>query len=248
MILYPSQNPFLMIAYLAMTRFWRDVRPIVLDTFCGGGGAGYGYHLAGFIVIGVDSQPQPNYPFLFVQMDALEAIERFGSAFDLIHASPPCQRFSPMTRTAGTQEQHPDMIAPVRTALVNSGIDYVIENVPEAPLYKSLLLCGTSFDLDVIRHRVFETSFAAAQPGCHHTKPVVEHGRKPDLKRQYHGVTGHFSGIKEARQAMQIYWMTQRDLSQAIPPAYTEFVGTQWRGKQSQCVCTPRQLTLALAI
>lgn len=200
----------------------------ILDLFCGAGGAGMGYHRAGFTVTGVDIAPQPRYPFAFIQGDALQYVCEHWQQYDAIHASPPCQRFSSMTKTAGTQNSHPDLIAPARVLLRFIGLPYVIENVAGAPLHNALMLCGTMFGLDVIRHRYFEMSHPIYfTPPCQHLKPVVRHGRPVDLQTHYHGVTGHFSGVPEARQAMGIDWMTQGELAESIPPAYTEFIGKQ---------------------
>jgi len=200
----------------------------LLDTYCGAGGATRGYQRAGFYVVGVDIAPQPHYVGdEFHQGDAIEYIRKHGHEFDVIHASPPCQRFSAITRTAGTQKEHPDLIEETRRALQAAGRPYVIENVEGAPLLNPLLLCGTMFGLGTIRHRLFEcwpTIWFPPAPCCH-DRPVVRCGRRPDLDLQFHSIAGHFSGIAEAQEAMGIDWMTQAELSQAIPPAYTEWLG-----------------------
>lgn len=199
----------------------------LLDLFCGAGGAAMGYHRAGFEVVGVDIEPQPHYPFEFVQADAMEYLEQHSQEYDIIHASPPCERWSSITVTGGNPFQWPDYITPLRLILRTIGIVYVIENVEGAPLQNPLMLCGTMFNLDVIRHRLFECNPVIWWPPytCNHYKPVVRHGRRPDLDKQFHGITGHFSGVKEAQVAMGIDWMGQDELRQAIPPAYTEFIG-----------------------
>jgi len=198
----------------------------VLDLYCKQGGAGMGYFQAGCQVVGVDIEPQPKYPFEFIQADALEYLKEFGERFDLIHASPVCKRFSTITRTAGTQESHPDQIAELRKILVQVGKPYVIENVVGAPLKNALMLCGTMFGLNVIRHRLFETSPTIWFPpfSCNHSKRVVKHGRKPNRAKHYAAVTGHFSDVAFAGDSMGIDWMNQDGLSQAIPPAYTRFI------------------------
>ncbi len=201
-------------------------RPRLLDLFCGAGGAGDGYHRAGFDVTGVDINPQPRYPFAFVQGDALEYVAAHGREYDLIHASPPCQAH--MRLRHWTKKEYPDLVAATRAALTATGRPYVIENVPDAPLINPVMLCGSMFGLRVIRHRIFETSARLAFPPatCSHPKGAV--GRRGNEgTREWITVTGHFSGVEKARQAMGIDWMTQRELSQAIPPAYTEWLGTR---------------------
>lgn len=198
-----------------------------LDLFCCAGGAGAGYERAGFEVTGVDVEAQPKNPHRFVQGDALEYLQRHGGEFDFIHASPPCQKWSSITK-CGRSEGHADLIDPVRKLLLSLGKPYVIENVPGAPLDGCIMLCGTMFGLNVIRHRYFEASFFTLPPtDCHHVKKVVKHGRKPERERHYAAVTGHFSDVQFAQESMGIDWMGQKELAQAIPPAYTEFLGRQ---------------------
>ena len=201
----------------------------LLDTFCKAGGAGYGYKLAGFDVIGVDIEPQPNYPFKFHKADAIDFIRAHGKEFDIIHASPPCQKFSSITKTAGTQDSHPDLVEPTRRALIETGKPYIIENVPGAPLINPITLCGTMFGLDCVRHRLFETNPLIWFPpaSCNHYKPVVKHGRKPDRSKHFHGFTGHFSDVQWAREITGCDWMNQEELAECIPPAYTEWIGKQ---------------------
>lgn len=206
---------------------WRPGAPLLLDAFCGAGGAAVGYKRAGFNVVGCDHEPQPHYPFPFIEMDAIEFIRQFGPYADAIHASPPCQRYSSITRTAGTQDTHPDLLAETRTALRDTGKPYAIENVPGAPLHNPLMLCGTMFGLLVVRHRLFECNppvwFA---PGpCQHLRPVVKHGRRPDTTKHYAALTGHMSDVGFAREASGIGWMSQGELAKSIPPAYTEYIG-----------------------
>lgn len=204
--------------------------PWCLDLFCGAGGAGMGYKLAGFNVLGVDIQPQPRFPGWFVQADALEFGREYGHLFDMIHASPPCQRYSSSTRANGTQDNHPDLVDPVREILEQSGARWVIENVQGAPLKNALKLCGTMFNLMVIRHRYFECDppiwFAPAT--CRHWTNVVKQGMRPEVDRQFHQVTGHFTDQDYARRAMGIHWMDgQREMAESIPPAYTHYIGQQ---------------------
>lgn len=209
---------------------------LALDLFCKAGGAAMGYHLAGFDIVGVDLHPQRRYPFEFVQAHALDVLRSLLSGnsihghvlsdFDFIHASHPCQRNSTMTKGLWKDrlQNHPDLIAPVRPLLQQTGLPYVIENVPGAPLHAPVLLCGSMFNLPLRRHRLFECSFPVLTPACNHRaqKKVV-------------GVYGHsggsstrdrltFGGVSEWKTAMQIDWMTGAELAEAIPPAYTKFI------------------------
>ncbi len=209
------------------------MRPRLLDLFCGAGGAAMGYHRAGFDVVGVDINPQPHYPFEFVQADAMNLnLELWVGVQGLsaIHASPPCQRYSVATVFhPGRQAEHPDLVDPCRDMLAESGVPWVIENVMGAPLRNPVMLCGTMFEgLRVYRHRNFEASPAIYWPPQHYQHPErpAEVGRKVPL----HGwmtVAGHFSDVKAASRAMGIDWMTRDELRQAIPPAYTEWIGAQ---------------------
>lgn len=211
------------------------VKPILLDLFCGAGGAAEGYARAGFEVIGVDIGPQPNYPFHFIQDDALGYLSQaFTDTFDAIHASPPCQRYSVASKSHnGRAEDHPDLIAPTRRLLNMTRLPYVIENVPGAPLLGATMLCGTMFPgLRVTRHRLFEHSFfAMAPPHGKHPLHYTRDKRKPhygqlDEMEAFVTVTGGGNCSKAAAaDAMGIDWMTKDELNQAIPPAYTHFVG-----------------------
>ncbi len=192
-------------------------KPRLLDLFCGAGGAGSGYHQAGFQVYGVDNRPQPRYPFPFVQADALEYVRRHGHAYDVIHASPPCQAYSRATSWRGKRSNHPDMIDQVREALKKTGMKYVIENVEDARhrLDFPIMLCGSMLGLKIRRHRYFECSwipFGLAQP-CRHSDDDYSHDHgKKQTESQY-------------RQAMDCDWMTCHEARQAIPPAYTAWIG-----------------------
>lgn len=199
----------------------------LLDLFCGAGGAGMGYHRAGFEVVGVDIEPQPRYPFEFVQGDALDYLFRYGAEFDAIHASPPCQRFSAMSNCRpGLAGDYPDLIAPTRELLIDLGPPYVIENVPGAPLYDDATLCGQMFGLPLYRHRIFESAFDLDQPAHpEHIIPASKAGHwKPGT---IISVSGHVAPIALAREAMGIDWTTREELAEAIPPAYTDFIGAQ---------------------
>lgn len=217
----------------------------LLDLFCGAGGAAMGYHRAGFEVVGVDIATQPHYPFAFVQMDALEALRIllaggyitdnrgrnwYLSDFDAIHVSPPCQAYSKSKILA--KGNYPKLIEPIREALLKTDKPYVIENVPGAPLINPTLLCGTMFGLNLYRHRYFETSFHVPlfmHPG-HGLKQDTAHGKGHERKKDVVLVWGHgqYKGyLKRASIAMQIDWMKESELAEAIPPAYTEFIGHQ---------------------
>jgi DNA (cytosine-5)-methyltransferase 1 len=193
----------------------------VLDLFCKAGGAGWGYHLAGFEVTGIDIEPQPNYPFEFIQADALTFPL---DGFDLIHASPVCKGYSATAVLSNVG--HPRQIAAVRERLAGSGTPYVIENVEGAPLRDPVVLCGAMFPgLATYRHRLFEASFPVPRPAePAHVHPLAKMGR-PLRPGEWIQVVGHFSDVAAARAAMGIGWMTRDELAQAIPPAYTRHVG-----------------------
>lgn len=209
----------------------RIMRPRLLDLFCGAGGAAMGYHRAGFDVIGVDINPQPNYPFKFIQGDALDVANGGLPTFAAVHASPPCQRYSTMTADV---DKHPDLVGPIRELLVASGLPYVIENVPQAPLVGPVTLCGSAFGLRVRRHRAFESNAALIGTECYHAeqgRPVGVYGQHPD-RRQHFRPDGTQRGTKattlgHGRRAMGIDWMTWPELAESIPPAYTEYIGRQ---------------------
>ena len=203
-----------------------------------------GYHRAGFEVVGVDIKPQPHYPFKFFLADARSFIDDGYEVFkfDAIHASPPCQRYSTATKRNGTQNEHPDLIAETRELLEATGLPYVIENVVGAPLRDSILLCGSWFVLGadgyrLKRHRLFETSWHqwgwAERLRCRcdrYTSPVMDiTGGGPTHKARTDGAGGRpYKGTADqARRIMGIDWMTKAELNEAIPPAYTEFIGTQ---------------------
>jgi DNA (cytosine-5)-methyltransferase 1 len=207
-------------------------RPRILDLFCGAGGAAMGYHRAGFDVTGVDLAPQPRYPFAFVLADALAYVAAHGREFDAIHASPPCQKFTALAaRWPG--RSYPNLIDATRAGLEATGRPWAIENVPGAPLRHHITLCGTMFGLRVYRHRRFETSWLMFQPE-HPAHTVRAGGHKSQRQRKQHYLAGGFVTItgnvgSYCGPGMGIDWMTGEELSQAIPPAYTEWVGLQLR-------------------
>jgi len=201
-------------------------RPRLLDLFCCAGGAGMGYQRAGFEVVGVDIKPQPRYPFEFHQADALDYLAAHGHEFDAIHASPPCQRFSTMTKRWGREQSHPDLIGATRALIHQTSKPYIIENVEGARnlLVSPVLLCGSMFGLPLRRHRYFELSHPALMtPGCNHSGKIVGvYGHSGGSSRR-DGLT--FGGVQTWKDAMQIDWMIGAELAEAIPPAYTEFIG-----------------------
>lgn len=204
-------------------------RPRLLDLYCGAGGAARGYHDAGFDVFGIDIEPQPNYPYEFIQGDALQAWRRVQN-FDAIHASPPCQAYSSLTRGTNQGRTYPDLVGPTRVLLEQTGLPYVIENVPGAPLRNPLLLCGSMFGLGVRRHRCFETNWPVLQPECQHEAMlrryrVMRHGET--YLSRYAPVYGSGGGKEMAQwaDAMGIDWMTHAEMAEAIPPAFTQWIG-----------------------
>lgn len=213
-------------------------RPLLLDLFCGAGGCAMGYHRAGFDVVGVDIKTQPRYPFPFVRGDVMAIMRtllrsggiedtagkvRLLSDFDAIHASPPCQAFTNARVIHG--RSHKNLLTPCRELLRKSKLPWVIENVPNAPMRVDVQLCGSMFGLGseaggLIRHRwseFHEPTLKLVQSCQHRRKTVSVFG---------HG--GHiYHGVADWRKAMGIDWMTRDELAQAIPPAYTEFIGSQ---------------------
>ncbi|MBI1658860.1 MAG: DNA cytosine methyltransferase [Thaumarchaeota archaeon] len=209
-------------------------RPRLLDLFCCAGGAGAGYHAAGFDVTGVDITDQPRYPYEFIRADALSLDPSFITSFDAIHASPPCQAYSVTAKRTGNGGAWPRLIEPVRKMLERSGLPYVIENVPGAPLRNPIVLCGTMFPgLRVIRHRLFETNWTvqaplhhAPHPLCHTLDRRKNHFGCTNEWRDFVQVTGGGNcSVAAARDAMQAPWMSKPELNEAIPPAYAEFIG-----------------------
>lgn len=214
-------------------------RPRLLDLFCGAGGAAMGYHRAGFDVVGVDINRQPHYPFEFIQADCTmigtDAMEREGlgwgflASFDAIHASPPCQLYTRKSAHWGRKRvneiQHADLLPVTRRQLEETGLPYVIENVMGAPMRCDVMLCGTMFGLRIIKHRQFELNYPIAYilPSCDHS----------DV---YNPWSGKGRSAKEHREAQGTPWIPQcggasrkagvtGDLNNAIPPAYTEWLG-----------------------
>lgn len=205
----------------------------LLDLFSGAGGAARGYQLAGFHVTGVDIESQPRYAGdEFVQADAMTfPLE----GFDVIHASPPCQAYAGLASKDG---RHPRLIEPIRWRLLDAGVPYIIENIEGAPLLNPVRLCGSMFGLNVRRHRLFETNWPLLTPSCTHgyqDEIRAYYGKKGWLVWTPKGAQVQKKGrrpllrgtIEQAAADMGIDWMTWDELREAIPPAYTEFMGNQ---------------------
>lgn len=186
-------------------------------------------------IVGVDIAPQKRYPFTFVHRDALEFVRERGVDFDFFWASPPCQKYSSLQRF--TKREYPDLLPPTRKALIATGKPWVIENVYGAPLNFPIRLCGLSFDLPLYRHRYFETSFGLLAP------PHISHDEMAMRRGEIYPVHGHPGGKREKRstkgayysgstadwkRAMGIDWMIAKELVEAIPPAYSEYILRQW--------------------
>ena len=209
-------------------------RPRLLDLFCGAGGAAKGYHDAGFDVVGVDINPQPNYPYEFHHGDALEYLAEHGAGFDVIHSSPPCQGYTALTTgTNAGRSARPRLVAATRALLDVIGRPYVIENVQGSDVRRDATLCGEMFGLAVIRHRYFELGGWSYSPPRH----VPHRGRVQGWRHgvyhegPYFAVYGDGGGkgtVAEWQQAMGIDWTDSRvELAEAIPPAYTSDIGAQ---------------------
>ena len=204
----------------------------LLDLYCKAGGASKGYADAGFEVVGIDIKKQKRYPYEFIQADCLEILKDLDylRTFDVIAASPPCQTHSAtkhLRNAQGKSTDKVDLIPQTRDALIASGVPYVIENVPGAPLIDSVQFCGSSFGLKVRRHRLFESSHKLIGSVCDHKtqgKPVGIYGSMRDEIPN----GGHTAKtIEEAREAMGIDWMIWGELVEAIPPVYTRTIGKQ---------------------
>lgn len=218
-------------------------KPKLLDLFCGAGGAGMGYYRAGFEVTGIDIKSQPRYPFTFIQGDALEYLEKHGHEYDIIHASPPCQRFTKLNNIKSIKQHtdnYADLVNETRDLLRKIGKPFVIENVSGAPLETSIILCGAMFGLKVYRHRLFESSILLFQPAHipHNDKtPMAGRGISP---KGFISVCGFgcasrhlpdgMNYLQYARMAMGIDYMNAHELAESIPPAFTEWIGKQLIG------------------
>ncbi len=211
--------------FLDQTPYWR---PRALDLFCSAGGASVGLRRAGFDVMGVDIKKQPRYPYRFIRADAFDLPVRLQD-FDFIWASPHCQPFTAL-RTREDMSAYPNQIPAVRAMLEAAGVPFVIENVVGAPLRADLMLCANAFGLRCYRHRIFECSFPVAQPD--HPPHRSRVNRRGENRMAHWRSGGHITitgdvGSYVGPEAMGIDWMTGNELSQAIPPAYSEYIGKQ---------------------
>lgn len=201
----------------------------LLDLFCGAGGAAMGYYQAGFDeIVGIDIKPQLRYPFDFIQGDALNPPVDFND-FDLIHASPPCQKFS-SARTINLDIEYPDLLTPCSEMLRAAQRPFVIENVMRAPIRCSVMLCGTMFGLKLLRHRKFEISpnILILTPLCKHEGTVTNGDYACVVSGGGGGMLAFtYSRKEQCAKAMGIDWMSRKEMTQAIPPVYTEFIGKE---------------------
>lgn len=211
-----------------------------LDLFCGEGGAGMGLHRAGFEVVGVDIVRRKRYPFAFVQADALSPPFDLAT-FDLIWASPPCQAYSVSRTRAPGKREHPDLVAPTRQMLENSGRPWILENVQGAPLRSGIMLCGAAFGMgaggrQLRRHRYFETSHMIMSPpcGCDNREKIGVYGNGGGWANRFDpDRRGYKGNVAESREAMGMPWASIAGLSQAIPPCYAEYVARALMGLEN---------------
>ena len=204
----------------------------LLDLFCGVGGASAGYAEAGFEVTGIDLKHGKRYPYTYIKGNVLDYLKdlQFLRSFDVIHASPPCQTYSitqHLRNAQGKTTSKLDLIPETRAALIASAVPYIIENVPGSPLIDPIQLCGSAFNLKVRRHRLFESNMQLQGTECNHKaqgRPIGVYGSLND-EIPKGGKTA--TNINEARQAMRIEWGIWTELVEAIPPAYTKYLGSQ---------------------
>ncbi|WP_063042283.1 MULTISPECIES: DNA cytosine methyltransferase [Nocardia] len=212
--------------------------PRLLDAFCCSGAASVGYNRSGFDeIVGVDIVGQPRYQFDFVQGDAIEFIRRYGHEFDFIHASPPCQASTTLTKGTNKKRnteigrEHPQLIPQTREALEATGRPYVIENVSSAPIRRDLMLCGEMFGLAVIRHRIFELGGWSTPNPPHPKHRGYVRGCRHKVWRDgpyfaVHGEGGGKGTVAEWQKAMGIDWTdVRKEIAEAIPPAYSQYIG-----------------------
>lgn len=208
-------------------------RPKLLDLFCCAGGAGMGYHRAGFDVVGVDIEQRDNYPFEFHRADAIEFVTLHGHEFDAIHGSPPCQSQTALTKGTNKGREYPNLIPATREAFSRFDVPTVIENVQGSEVRRDLTLCGEMFGLGVIRHRYFEVSGVsiAQPPHVKHRGRVAGYRHGEWFDGPYFAVYGEGGGkgtVAEWQAAMGIDWTdVRKEIAEAIPPAYTEWIGGQ---------------------
>lgn len=220
-------------------------RPLALDLFCCAGGSAVGLHRGGFDIVGVDIKWQPNFPFEFVNADALEYLVKIidngwrlpdGRRVHAVNASPPCQFYCALARgTNNNTEDYPALIEPTRELLAEAtaaGIPWIIENVAKWALVDPIKLCGEMFGLQVIRHRWFETNYDMAQPAHPKHRGRVAGWRHGQTYEGYYyavyGNGGQKGTLADWKRAMGISWMqTKAELVEAIPPRYLEFLGAE---------------------
>lgn len=191
-----------------------------------------GYHRAGFEVVGVDNRPMPNYPFEFHQADALEFVIEHGKEFDAIHASPPCQAYSTLSALS-PHKSYPDLVETTRLILSNTSKLSVIENVMTAPIRRDIRLCGEMFGLSVIRHRKFELDGWKCRQPYHKPHRGKVRGWNHGVWQEgpylsVHGFGSAGDCTSDWKRAMGIDWTNVRkEIAEAIPPAYTEYIGKE---------------------
>ena len=222
-------------------------RPLLVDAFCCRGGGAMGYHLAGWDILGIDLEPQPLYPFRFVQGDVLEVLERIVAERRPVgvHASPPCQAFTVYGNNAAhVRDDHPNLIPATRALLRRVGLPYVIENVPPRKgtpdhLIDPVRICGTGLGIRVRRHRLFETNWPLEGVACDHgrfkDRPFPGSSNRPN-GRTVLNVGEYRVPLSVQRRVMGMPWSDLYGISQAIPPAYTEHIGRQllaWLGLEA---------------
>ena len=204
------------------------MKPKLLDLYCCGGGAGYGYEQSGFEVTGIDIAPQPKHRGAFIQADAIEYLKAHWHEYDVIHASPPCQAYSMASmqfRIVG--KEYVDLIEITRAELIKTGKPYIIENVPGSPLINPIELCGAMFGMRTYRHRLFESNIELLAPvHLKHVAPNAKMGRPPK-DWEFIQYVGHFPGVKLVQEMTGLHWLGQKELAQSIPPQYTKFIGEQ---------------------
>jgi DNA (cytosine-5)-methyltransferase 1 len=213
-----------------------DTRPVAIDFFCCQGGASKGLHDAGFRVIGVDKDPQPRYPFEFIQADAItdfrDIVRKYRS--QLVTGSPPCQAYTDAQVIQG--RAHPRLIAPFRDLCLSWGGPFVIENVEGArpEMLNPVMLCGYGwpFNLKTDRHRLFETgggfSIASPRHNDHSGIPKTKMGR-PFVDGELRQYIGNFHGPDAARDDLDVPWMSRDGIRECIPPVYGLWIGVQAR-------------------
>lgn len=200
-----------------------------------------GYHRAGFDVVGFDLNPQSNYPFEFIQADALEILRSLvtlgawfrGRRVEVIHTSPPCQASTALTKGTNKGREYPQLIPPTRELLQKLDVPSVIENVQGAAVRRDVTLCGEMFGLAVIRHRYFEIHNATVERPVHkpHRGRVAGYRHGQWYDGPYFAVYGEGGGkgtVAQWQTAMGIDWTdVRKEIAEAIPPAYAEYIGTQ---------------------